>query len=155
MMICWISVVALVVTLGMFRTFIGSAFPPIMGLGFLVTKMVIRYVTRSLASVDFDARDAVAWFGVDMAVLSLSLWISLRLHARMQLGYEDTVYVYCVLGLVVVLAAGSYRGYLRRASQVCAGGRIAKVSHECLKLLWMFSGLVLGFSAFAATIGGL
>jgi hypothetical protein len=123
-------------------------FAPSMGVLFLVGKLVIRRVARRLAAVSFDMADAVAWFGVDISALSLTLWIGLRLHSRAHLGYEETVAAYVVLTLIVIVAACCYRAHLYTVRNPAF-----RAFRRLAKMWWTFAGLSLGFSCFVATVG--
>jgi hypothetical protein len=124
------------------------AFAPTMGLVFLGAKVGIRRVTRRMAGAVFDMPDAVAWFGVDLAVLSLSLWIGLKLHSRVpDLTYQGTVMLYVVLFTVVGMTAWCYNAYLRLARRPTDGPwyRIGLAVR-------ILGGLFFGFSSFLSAV---
>jgi hypothetical protein len=130
--------------------FVEKGFAALLGVIFLLLKLGIRLVTRRIANREFDGRDAAAWFGVDIATLSLSLWIGLRLHAKLKLSYERTVINYFILISVVLFAALSYSQYLRYSS---AGGRISgRLRALVAGVAWSFAGLAAGFWSFVETV---
>jgi hypothetical protein len=96
-------------------------FVVLMGIMFLVLKLGIRRVTRRLAGLPFDTRDAIAWFGVDLSVLSLSIWIAADLPQAIGLSSKESTLVYMFLAAFVVGTSAAYKRYLRVSARMGAG----------------------------------
>src|SRR5712672_3116871 len=91
-------------------------FAPFMGLVFVFAKLVIKAISKRLALQQFDGREAFAFFGVDLSVLSLSVWIALGVHKRLGLNDKETVVVYVILVMFVFLTACIYKRHLKLAA---------------------------------------
>lgn len=120
-------------------------FPLLMGLSWLVGKIVVKRIVRRLARQDFSLSETVAFLGVDLSVLSLSLWIGLRLHERFPGDYETKVMLYFEFAVIVFLAACSYRAYFWASAR--AGGVWKNLCVTCVVCF----GLFVGSLFFAAT----
>jgi hypothetical protein len=69
----------------------GEYFIPVMGLFYLGIKIVMKNFLDRLSmddEDDFDLWPVIAWFGVDLAVLSIAL--SIALHSPNRRGYSET-----------------------------------------------------------------
>jgi hypothetical protein len=118
------------------------------GVILLFSKILLKRTARQLAGSDFDTSDAMAWFGVDLTVLSFSMWISLRIQVRAHLTYEDTIWAYAMLVGGVLATAFCYnRFWINRTASS------ASMLDELVRTSWTACGLVLGFTALTMTFG--
>jgi hypothetical protein len=113
-----------------------------MGLVFVFVKLVVKRIAKRLAFQQFDGREAVAFFGVDLSVLTLSVWIALGVPKRMNLSEKQTVIAYTVLIILIFCTACIYKRYLRLAATEQSG-----VWHKLHLWSNVFVGLCLGFWA--------
>ena len=124
--------------------FLESGFSGLTGLTFLFGKIAIKRIARAAVGVDFDTQEAFAWFGVDLAVLSVSLWVGRRLHDGM--SYEQGTLAYIALLICALLTSWSYARYWARRQGQPRGWR-----REVALSGWIALGLTLGLACLIAT----
>lgn len=132
--------------LSSFRGNVTRLFAVIMGVVFLLAKMLIRWITRRLAEIAFDTREAMAWFGVDLSVLSLSIWIAANIPRRSGLSSTESTVAYVFLLCVTLCVSAVYKRYLR----ISLGARVGLWPRLYL-LLHIVVGMFLGILELVST----
>lgn len=91
----------------------GKLYVPFMGIFYVIAKIIAKYYTHKLILNDNEKLDlwpVIAWFAVDLAVLSLAL--SLTLNIPQQKGLDQTIW-YMVLGLSIFLSCFLYGHFMK------------------------------------------
>jgi hypothetical protein len=123
-------------------------FPAFMGLTWLVGKIALKRILRRLGGSQFDIEDAAAFLGVDLSVLSVSLWLGLELHSRYSGTYQQKLMLYVEFGVLLMLSCTAYRFYLW-------SGKFDGWKKSGITLVSILSGLWSGSLLFVSTIRAL
>ena len=129
----------------------GPLFPFAVGIMYLAGKIVVRHVIHSLVTYEYDVWAMMAWLGVDLAVLSLSVAIGTEIDARFAFDRHQTVmFFFCLLACT--LATGvSYGLFIKRRIVVRNRPAIA----DWRLAWWLTCSWFFGFLQFVPIVRGL
>ena len=89
-------------------------FLPLTGVFYITAKIIIKYVLRNIASLNFDVWEVISWFGVELSCLNIALSISIKMHWLLESGYAAkyegivTWYIFLVFILIVSIFVYAY-----------------------------------------------
>lgn len=124
------------------------AFAAVMGFVFVFAKMFIRFTCKQCVRRKYDTKDALAWFGVDIGVVAVAIWITGGLEVSLGLKRIEVVGVYFALLVGLMAAATCYALALH-----CSGkkGNSSWV-RTVLATLWAVGGMTIGFAMYLSAM---
>lgn len=96
--------------------FSGQLFIPLMGLFYLMAKLIIRNYIHKLimdGGERVDLWPVVAWFGVDLAVLTLTLSITIKAPQMKGYAYQESVVWYVFMGFFIIMSCLFYGTFMK------------------------------------------
>src|SRR6185295_8179256 len=107
------------------------------GAFYLLAKLLVRTVAHSAAAVEINLLQAIAWFGIDLELLSLSLSGTTGAHTTICKSDLQVFawYSFCVFLLVVSILL--YVVFLRAGKQQPQTWRAASVRYGTTWLIWI------------------
>jgi hypothetical protein len=92
----------------------GVYFAPVMGIVYICCKLVIRHILHKFAEHEYDFWGTMAWFGVDIILLSSSVCVAAKVHARTSNNYATQVLFYISLIMCFFLSCTFYTFFTKR-----------------------------------------
>jgi hypothetical protein len=123
----------------LFEGDLSSATPMLLGLVYLILKVIVRHIIRSIADVESDTLDTFAWFGVDLSILALSLAVaSDTIFGGTQMDTKVGMLYFFGFALFGILAYGLFTR-IRKSTGNHDWARYLKI-YFCVSSSWL-SGL--------------
>jgi hypothetical protein len=128
-------------------------FASVMGLAYIVAKLIIRDITHRAIGHKYDVLGVFAWFGVDIAVLSISVGAATKIHEKMKfLSYEEIVIWYFSCTVCLFFSILLYAWFTKRRDSL----KQRKMPEKDLGLATLLSVIwVIGFGLFMVTFNAL
>lgn len=98
----------------------GSYSAPIIGLTYIIVKLFVRHVIHKAIDHDFDMWDVIAWFSVDVTLLSLSVSAATKIHAKPKMGFtgDEIYFFYIIFAAFFLLNATLYLFFTKRRDRL-------------------------------------
>ena len=129
----------------------GSYSIPVIGLTYIVFKLLIKHLIHKAIDHDFDLWDVIAWFSVDVTLLSLSVCAASDVPRRLNLTPQEALYWYIIFIFFCVLNSFCYLFFTKRRDSL---QKIRPYKDWKLSALLSFSWLI-GFAWFWGTLDAL
>lgn len=95
-----------------------SYFAPTIGLFYICTKILIRHLIHSAINHAYDFWSTLAWFSVDLCLLSLAVCAAGKGHIKMGFTYEESIFLYAVFVVCLVLVFFAYLFFTKRRDRL-------------------------------------
>jgi hypothetical protein len=89
-------------------------FSPTIGLFYIVAKIFFRHLIHSAINHVYDFWSTLAWFSVDLCLLSLAVCAGSKAHAKMGFTHEETIFLYAVFVSSLLLVFFAYLFFTQR-----------------------------------------
>lgn len=126
----------------------------LLGILFLLGKLAGRHQAHELAGVNYDSWPVLAWFGVDLGLLGVSLAISKEISHTCQLTYGETAILFLALAILVISSWVAYGRFVKRYSNFL-GQNKRKVWTDFRSCGWICLSLYCGFLGLGIVVRGL
>ncbi len=116
-------------------------FFPLIGLFYVIMKIMVKYFIRNSLLLQYDFWEIFSWFGVDLAILNLSLSIGIKIDEVLKKKHNVVYggvwwYIFLVAGIII---AALIYGYINKRR---AKGGLNIWWHSCLGFLLSASWLI-------------
>jgi hypothetical protein len=142
-----------------FRLITGDYFAPVIGLTYILIKIVLRHFIHRAIDHPYDFWGVIAWFSVDLTLLSLSVSAASNVAAKQQCTTQQTVLWYVTFGFSLLIAAFCYLFFVKRRDKLEKGKRNKKSQIRPYPDwglgLYLSGGWLIGFAWFWATLRAL
>ena len=91
---------------------------PIIGLAYIVGKIIIRHFVHAAIDHEYDFWSTLAWFGVDTTLLSLSVSAACQVHIKLGLNSQQTHAWYFVFVISVLATVFVYLFFTKRRDKL-------------------------------------
>jgi hypothetical protein len=124
---------------------------PIIGLTYIVIKLLIKHLIHKAIDHEFDFWDVMAWFSVDVTLLSISVSIATDVPAKLNMRGPVITYFYIIFIVFCALNSFCYLFFTKRRDNL---QKIRPYKDWKLAALLSISWLI-GFAWFWGTLDAL
>ena len=134
-----------------FQSLTGDYFSPVVGLFYICAKLLIRHILHKFADAIYDFWGTMAWFGVDIILLSSSISIALQVPEKLHLNYHASVYFYLTILVCFLGTCAFYTFFMKRRRS------LEGIRPYCDVRLFLYISTIwlLGFASFWAIVDSL
>lgn len=141
-----------------FHGIVGDYFAPVIGLAYILMKIVLRHIIHKAIDHSYDLWGVIAWFSVDITLLSLAVCAASNVPAKRGFSQQQSVMWYVTFVFFFIIAAFCYLFFVKRRNRLDKGKK--KRDHirpyKDLGLsLYLSFGWFIGFGWFWATLRAL
>src|SRR5947209_5082124 len=96
----------------------GEFFAPVIGLVYILVKVVLRHIIHKAIDHDYDFWGVIAWFSVDITLLSLSVCAASNVPAKLALSHQESIFWYLAFVFFFIMAAFCYLFFVKRKNRL-------------------------------------
>lgn len=136
----------------------GEYFAPIINLSYILMKIILRHIIHKAIDHDYDFWGVIAWFSVDITLLSLSVCAAANVTAN-HFSHRGSIFWYLTFIFFFIIAAFCYLFFVKRRNKLDKGKKNKKDKVRPYKdwrlSLYLSTGWFIGFACFWATLRAL
>lgn len=137
----------------------GEYFAPVIGLMYILVKIALRHLIHKAIDHTYDLWGVIAWFSVDITLLSLSVCAASNVPAKRGLSHQESIFWYVAFIFFFIIAAFCYLFFVKRRNKLDKGKKSKKDQvhpYKDLRLtIYLSAGWFIGFGWFWATLRAL